>query len=450
MSELWLRLDGGTRVLAGGRVVLGGSPYRVMRLSAAGAKVVRSWLDGEPVGDDPARRSLAQRLVRAGMVHPVYKVGLTTADVTAVTPVRDQPGELRTVDGVAASIVVDDGSARRVPGAAVRHPVARGPAAARNAGAALVRTELVAFLDADVHPDPGWLDAVLPHFADPEVALVAPRVRSVPGDSTLARYELVRSPLDLGTAPGPVRPGARISYMPSAAIVMRASVLREMGGFDESLRFGEDVDLVWRMAAAGHLVRYEPASTVAHEPRSTWQKWLRQRFDYGTGAAPLGLRHGPAVTPVKMSPWSALAWALAAVGLPAAGVGVALGTAALLPRKLKRFEVPEVDSLRLAIQGHLGAGTQAADAITRVYGPVAMPLMALSKRGRRLLAASLARHLVEWRDSQVELDPARFLGLRVVDDLAYGCGVWWGCVKHRTVQPLLPELVDWPGKLPPR
>ncbi|WP_447002600.1 mycofactocin biosynthesis glycosyltransferase MftF [Saccharothrix isguenensis] len=450
MSELWLRLDGGTRVLAQGRVILGGSPYRLLRMSAAGAEAVRSWVDGDPVGADPARLALAQRLVRAGAMHPVYKNGPTAADVTVVTPVRDQRGELRSIDGVAASIVVDDGSARPVPGATLRHPTARGPAAARNAGAELVRTDLVAFLDADVHPDPGWLDALLPHFADPEVALVAPRVRSVPGRTALARYEVTRSPLDLGGAPGPVRPGSRLSYMPSAAIVMRLSVLREMGGFDERLRFGEDVDLVWRIAASGRLVRYEPGSTVAHEPRSTWRKWLRQRFDYGTGAAPLGLRHGPAVAPLKMSPWSAATWALAAMGRPVAGAAVALGSAALLPRKLDPFEVPAMVSLRLALEGHLGAGTQVLDTLTRAWAPVAMPLLARSKRGRRVLAVSLGRHLTEWRNSQVELDPARFVLLRAVDDLAYGCGVWWGCAKHRSVRPLLPELVDWPGKLPPR
>ena len=34
-----------------GRVLVGGSPFRLMRLSDAGARVVRRWLDGSPVRD---------------------------------------------------------------------------------------------------------------------------------------------------------------------------------------------------------------------------------------------------------------------------------------------------------------------------------------------------------------------------------------------------------------
>ena len=65
------------------------------------------------------------------------------------------------------------------PGAEVRvlrHDHPRGPAAARNAGLAAATTPLVAFLDSDVLPDPGWLEPLLAHLADPAVGLVAPRI----------------------------------------------------------------------------------------------------------------------------------------------------------------------------------------------------------------------------------------------------------------------------------
>ena len=464
MSALSLRADGGTRVLAAGRVLLGGSPLRLLRLSDAGARTVRSWLDGEPVGDGAAQRALARRLVHAGVLHPVYTGGPTTADVTVVVPTRTDgtavPGP-RAADGTAVPgqmgpapdgvrvVVVDDGSPVPVPGAASRHPTPRGPAAARNTGTALVRTGLVAFLDADVRPEPGWLDALLPHFADPAVAAVAPRVRSEPGSSALARYEQARSPLDLGAAPAPVRPGGRVGYLPSAALVVRTAVLRELGGFDERLRFGEDVDLVWRIVGSGRQVRYEPAATVWHRPRLSWPRWLRQRLDYGGSAAPLALRHGSAVAPLRVSRWSALAWGLVAAGHPVPGVTTALATAALLPRKLGRLGVPAAESLRLALAGHLGAGALIADAVTRSWAPLAMPLLALSRRGRWVLAAALCRHLLEWRRTRPPLDPARFVLVRAADDLAYGAGVCWGCLRHRTVRPLLPDLSDWPGRNTP-
>src|SRR5699024_7921348 len=120
-------------------------------------------------------------------------------------------------------IVVDDGSPEpvRAPGARViRHDAPHGPAAARNRGLAEARTELVAFLDSDTVPRAGWLEVLAAHFADPAVALAAPRIAALEtGDAALrtgagagvfsrglARYEEVRSSLDLGPVPGPVVP----------------------------------------------------------------------------------------------------------------------------------------------------------------------------------------------------------------------------------------------------
>jgi hypothetical protein len=31
-------------------------------------------------------------------------------------------------------------------------------------------------------------------------------------------------------------------------------------------------------------------------------------------------------------------------------------------------------------------------------------------------------------------------------DVAYGWGVWSGMRRHRTVAPILPRLVSWPGR----
>ncbi|MFE0419487.1 mycofactocin biosynthesis glycosyltransferase MftF [Streptomyces tendae] len=451
MTPLRMTADPGLRRLNGGRLLLGGSPYRVLRLSVTGARLVDEWLAGKPVAAVAAHRRLADRLVRAGILHPVYETArLTGRDVTVVVPVRDHAEALArllpAVRDAARVVVVDDGSLRPLPDATVRHDSSRGPAAARNTGWRLAGTELVAFLDADVVPDAHWLDPLLRHFGNPEVVAVAPRVLSATGTSLLARYEQVRSSLDLGGLAAPVQPGGRVSYVPSAALVVRASALRESGGFDEGMRFGEDVDLVWRLASAGFQVRYEPASTVVHTPRSRWRAWARQRFDYGTSAAPLALRHGRAVAPLKVSVWSAAAWAGPAAGRPLSGLAVAGVTAALLPRKLNAVGVPAAESLRLALYGHLGAGRLLADAVTRSWWPVAVPALAATRRGRLLLAAAYACHVREWQQRRPPIDPLRWTALRALDDLAYGSGVWWGALRHRTVAPLLPDLSDWPGR----
>ncbi|MGH3627347.1 MAG: mycofactocin biosynthesis glycosyltransferase MftF [Sciscionella sp.] len=449
MSELRLRADAGLR--RWGRTLVGGSPLRLLRLSPAGARLADSWFLGEPVADTAAQRTLARRLVRAGIAHPHYqRAELAADDVTVVIPVRDHASrlpELRAALGeVARVIVVDDGSAEPVPDADIRHATARGPAAARNAGWRIAATELVAFVDADALPEPGWLAPLLRQLADPEVAMVAPRIRSAPGRSALARYERLCSSLDLGGAPAEVRPGSVVSYLPSAALLVRTDALCRLGGFDEALRFGEDVDLVWRAVAAELRVRYEPSSIVGHEPRRCWFGWLRQRFDYGTSAAALAKGHGNAVAPVRVSRWSALSWLAALAGRPLLGVAMAAGTTALLPRKLTSLGLPVTVSLRLAVSGHAGAGRMLAGGVAREWWPVAVPLLLRGRWGGVALALTAARHLPRWWYARPDLDVTRWLAATVADDLAYGAGVWWGCWRLRTVTPLLPDLSDWPGR----
>ncbi|MGI5472181.1 glycosyltransferase family 2 protein [Streptomyces sp. CA-132043] len=271
-------------------------------------------------------------------------------------------------------------------------------------------------------------------------------MRSAPGRTVLQRYETARSSLDLGTAAAPVRPGSRVGYVPSAALIVRTSALRALGGFDERMRFGEDVDLVWRLAAAGGQIRYEPTATVRHTPRPRWRDWARQRFDYGTSAAPLALRHGPAVAPVRVSVWSALAWAALAAGRPLPALIVAGSTTALLPGKLRATGVPAAEALRLASMGHWGAGRALADAVTRTWWPVALPLLATGRTGRLLLAAAYGRHVTDWLRTRPPVGLPHWVAARAMDDFAYGAGVWRGALRDRTLVPLLPDLADWPGR----
>lgn len=84
--------------------------------------------------------------------------------------------------------------------------------------------------------------------------------------------------------------------------------------------------------------------------------------------------------------------------------------------------------------------------MTRSWWPVAVPLLAATRAGRPLLAAAFARHAVDWYRDRPPMDPIRWTAVRIADDLAYGAGVWWGALQHRTVAPLLPDLADWPGR----
>lgn len=63
--------------------------------------------------------------------------------------------------------------------------------------------------------------------------------------------------------------------------VMRADALADIGGFDESVRRGEDWELNSRFRAKGHLVWFEPSLQVTYRPRDTWSGLTRQFFATG-------------------------------------------------------------------------------------------------------------------------------------------------------------------------
>jgi mycofactocin system glycosyltransferase len=407
-----------------GKVVIGGSPLKLFRLTSGGVAVI----DRIEQGDAVEPSVLVERLLDAGAIHPVRDAGgahrFAVADVTVVVPVH---GELRHIP--AGAIVVDDASPSPVAGATIRLDTNVGAGGARMAGLEHVTTPVVAFVDSGVTLPDDWLDGLLPHFDDARVGLVAPRIRSEPGATALERYEALCSPLDLGPEPGRIRAGTRVSYVPAAAIVVRADAIRQVGGFDLDIRFGEDVDLLWRLDEAGWSCRYEPAVVAFHRPRPTWRAWARQRIDYGSSAAPLAIRHPGRLAPVRMSGWSAGSWALAAAGHPLVGVAVgAVSAAALVP---KLGDVPARVSLRIAGLGNLNAGRLLADAVRRVWWPIVLVAAIRSRRARLVALASLLplRHPVH-----------------LADDMAYGVGVWKGVWRERTLDPLIPRFSSWPGR----
>jgi len=435
-------------------LVSGGSPWRLVRLTPSGATALQGWTEGARVAADTA--ALARRLIDAGLVHPVVAARPPLAgDVDVVVPVRDDAlGLEATLRAVAPSAprvtVVDDGS---IDAAAVvrvaashgadllRRDVPGGPGAARNDGLDATVAPLVAFVDADVRPPTGWLDALVAHFDDPVVAAVAPRVRGPDAQGPRARFERAASPLDLGPLPGVVRPGAAVPYVPSAAIVVRRAAVG--AAFDASLRTGEDVDLVWRLVAAGWLVRYEPGVEVVHAARSTWGGWVAQRFAYGSSAARLEARHGDAAAPLRADPRVLATLALAVAGRPRAAAGVLGWSAGSLARQLEGVVAPdgaEAVARRLAARGTALAAPGIARAAFRTYGPVLLAVAAVVPQVRRpvatlALAATAARW---WRAGRPRT--LSFPALSVADDLAYGAGVLVGAVRAGRLGALRPRL----------
>ena len=432
-----------------------------------------------------------------------------------VIPARDRAGPLdRCLAALGRSypvVVVDDGSrmageiadlCRRHGATLIRRPRSGGPGPARNDGLAQVSTGLVAFVDSDCEAGPEWITSLAAHFADPLVAAVAPRVRPITGPGSAGRYLAARAPLDMGPQEGRVLPLTRLSYVPTAALLVRRSALAAAapgaglpradlatadlasadlasadlasadlagadrpdavppgaGPFDAGLRYGEDVDLVWRLAEAGWRVRYDPAASVSHAEPGNWTRVLGRRFRYGCSAAPLARRHPGQVPPLVLQAWPAVAVAALLGRRPVAALAAyGAGTGQLI-RLLHGWNVPPRGVLRpmadSVLQTWLGAGRWTIQyALPVAAASLARPggRTARTRLGRRLAVASLLAGppLAEWRRIRPSLPAASFSLAYLADEAAYGAGVYRSVLTEKLLSPLLPVVAWRPlGKAP--
>ncbi len=460
-----VELDRSVRTFRGGTVLTGGHPGRLITLSPEGAAALEGLQrDGTTSVADGL---LARRLVDAGMAHPRPIDRVTATEertLTVVVPVRDRSASLdRCLDALGHStpvVVVDDASddptavaevCRRHRTRLVRRATNGGPAAARNDGLAVVDTELVAFVDSDCTVGDGWPGELISMFDDPAVGAVAPRVRpqrspvngsdpdrSALDGSALQRFTAAHSALDMGAEPSEVGPDRLVRYVPTAALLARRMALGS--GFDTDLRVGEDVDLVWRLQEAGWRVRYEPTVTVSHHEPVTWSGLWARRFRYGTSAAPLAERHPGRLSPVELRPWPSVAALAALSGRRWTALVAVVTMTGALARQLRGHGIPVELILRWSGASVGWTVIGLGRAATMLGGPL---LILGALRGRRRAAAALllgAPPVVEWWRRRPALDPVRWTLASLVDDMAYGAGVWAGCARSRSFGPLVPTV----------
>jgi mycofactocin system glycosyltransferase len=452
--------EGVERVEArGGPALLGQTPLRLVRLNAALAELIAR--PGELVARSPGEARALEALFRKGLLVRESGTELPAQplpSISVVIPVKDRADELRRCLESLARIryareqleivVVDDGSRDTTPevarslGAVVvpSGGEGRGPAAARNRGAAVARGDILAFIDSDCTASEEWLSQLCVAFEDPEVVAVGGRVDGMHAASALDRYEAEMSSLSLGPRGRSGQAGNDTFYLPSCNLLVRRKEFAACGGFREELHVGEDVDLTWRLRDRGGKIVYMPRGEICHEHRNRLRAFLRRRFQYGTSEGLLHTLH-PArrkkmLMPAALALGVLLGFASILSGrwwLAAAGCTLVALDSARLWLKLRRQQVV-IAPVRVLLARSRALGSLAyylSFHLVRYYAPVLIVLGVVWPRAGLLFAAmALGAGLVDFFVRRPALLFPTFFAFYLAEHLAYGAGVFCGCVRQ--------------------
>lgn len=212
-------------------------------------------------------------------------------------------------------IVVEDGSSRSSAEVVARYRTLipslqyievpnGGPSRARNIGVGAATGYYVLILDSDVVLPEGYLEAVDSALRDGTVEAFGGPDAASPDFSPVqqAINYAMTSPLTTGGIRGGSA-GAMEQFKPrSFNLGCRRERYLELGGFDERLRFGEDIDFSLRLVEAGAKTILIPGAWVYHKRRVDFRKFFRQVHNSGIARIHLETRHPGSTKLVHLLP----------------------------------------------------------------------------------------------------------------------------------------------------
>lgn len=181
-------------------------------------------------------------------------------------------------------VVVENGSAVLGDVGAVCHGTVRylhtpqaNMAAARNIGLEAAKGRYVLLIDADCVASRDWIEQLTSRLADGSFGAVGGAIRKYQPKSLTQRCGITvvdgqRRLNYLPALPLPYVAGANAGFVTAA--------LREVGGFDEAFKSGNDVDICYRLGLQRYTIGLAPQAVVLHEDRASVRAHFRRFKDY--------------------------------------------------------------------------------------------------------------------------------------------------------------------------
>ena len=182
----------------------------------------------------------------------------------------------------------------------------RGPGAARNIGVEAARAPLIAFCDADDWAEPGWIEGARNALCEHE--FVAGCLRWA--------HEMRRKGFSDYLGPIITSPVPELPAASSSNLAIRREVYLEVGGFDETLRSGEDLDLCWRVQLAGHRLVFVAQMGLQTRRREGVMASFRQGYSYGVGDRQIAWRYERVAAAYRAQAPATDVAEIAAAGIP--------------------------------------------------------------------------------------------------------------------------------------
>ncbi|MBI4812174.1 glycosyltransferase [Candidatus Falkowbacteria bacterium] len=160
-----------------------------------------------------------------------------------------------------------------------------------------IETEFIGLVDGDAYVSRDWLKNVIAPLAEEGVAGASGLIKTENPEKLFAKL------VGYDWQDRCERSTKNVKRVPCMHTVYKKKAIDEIGGFNELLKTGYDVDLGYRLTKAGHKIRYVPEAVTYHCHRDNFISWWKQQYEYAKFALKRYLMIPENVLGDSFAPW---------------------------------------------------------------------------------------------------------------------------------------------------